>query len=296
MKAGEATSASVEIGSVSGMANSVCLPFQSGSTPKPFQRRLTEHDARYPDFSARHAKRRILCRIMDLTLPTTARPLALVTGRIDRASAMSWPSCSPRTVSIWWSPPTPLWPKRNRRFEGLGAKVETLQADLSTESGVQELYDLVAGRPIDALAANAGHGLGQGFLDQSFDDILHVINTNITGTTRLLHLVGRDMRARGKGQILLTGSIAGLMPGAFAAVYNASKAYVDSFSFALRNELKDTGVSVTVLMPGPTETEFFHRAGLDDTAVGQAKKMDAADVAKIGYHAMQRGEGDVVAA
>ena len=180
-------------------------------------------------------------------------------------------------------------------FERLGATVETLQADLSTGDGVQSLYDLVAGRPVDALAANAGHGLGEGFLDQSFGDILHVINTNITGTTRLLHLVGRNMRARGRGQILLTGSIAGLMPGAFAAVYNASKAYVDSFSFALRNELKDSGVSVTVLMPGPTDTNFFSRAGMQDTVVGRSKKMDPVEVAKIGYHAMQRGEGDVVA-
>lgn len=181
-------------------------------------------------------------------------------------------------------------------FEAHGAQVETRQADLSTEDGVQSLYDLVAGRAVDVLAANAGHGLGRGFLDQAFDDILHVINTNITGTTRLLHLIGRDMRARGRGQILLTGSIAGLMPGSFAAVYNASKAYVDSFSFALRNELKDSGVSVTVLMPGPTDTEFFHRAGQDDTAVGQSKsKMDPARVAEIGYQAMKRGDGDVVA-
>ena len=181
-------------------------------------------------------------------------------------------------------------------FETLGAQVEALQADLSTEDGVQSLYTLVASRPVEVLAANAGHGLGQGFLDQAFDDVLHVINTNITGTTRLLHLIGRDMRARGRGQILLTGSIAGLMPGAFAAVYNASKAYVDSFSFALRNELKDSGVSVTVLMPGPTDTEFFHRAGLDDTAVGRSSaKMDPAKVAEIGYRAMRRGDGDVVA-
>ena len=228
------------------------------------------------------------------TSAETARPLALVTGastgigyelaKLFAADGFDLVIAADNSLA-----------EAKQALEGLGARVETLQADLSTEDGVQSLYGLVAGRPVDALAANAGHGLGQGFLDQKFEDILHVINTNITGTTRLLHLIGRDMRARGKGQILLTGSIAGLMPGAFAAVYNASKAYVDSFSFALRNELKDTGVSVTVLMPGPTETEFFHRAGLDDTVVGQSKKMDAGDVAKIGYHAMQRGEGDVVA-
>lgn len=229
-----------------------------------------------------------------LTAAETARPLALVTGASSGIGYELAKLLASDGFDLIVAADTPL-AEAKQALEGLGASVEPLQADLSTEAGVQELYGLVAGRPVDVLAANAGHGLGQGFLDQDFADILHVINTNITGTTRLLHLIGRDMRARGKGQILLTGSIAGLMPGSFAAVYNASKAYVDSFSFALRNELKDSGVSVTVLMPGPTDTEFFHRAGLDDTAVGEAKKMDAGKVAEIGYHAMKRGDGDVVA-
>ena len=232
--------------------------------------------------------------ITSTTAAETVRPLALVTGASSGIGYELGKLFAADGFDLIVAADTPL-AEAQQAFEALGARVETLQADLSTEDGVQSLYALVAGRPIDALAANAGHGLGDGFLDQDFGDILHVINTNITGTTRLLHLIGRDMRARGRGQILLTGSIAGLMPGSFAAVYNASKAYVDSFSFALRNELKDTGVSVTVLMPGPTETEFFHRAGLDDTAVGQAKKMDAGKVAEIGYHAMKRGDGDVVA-
>ncbi|WP_421729167.1 SDR family NAD(P)-dependent oxidoreductase [Brevundimonas sp.] len=228
-------------------------------------------------------------------MATSARPLALVTGASTGIGYELAKLFASDGFDLVVAADTPLADAKEV-LETLGARVETLQTDLSTEAGVQSLYDLVAGRVIDALAANAGHGLGQAFLDQRFEDVLHVINTNITGTTRLLHLVGRDMRSRGRGQILLTGSIAGLMPGAFAAVYNASKAYVDSFSFALRNELKDTGVSVTVLMPGPTDTEFFHRAGLDDTAVGQStSKMDPAKVAEIGYRAMQRGDGDVVA-
>ncbi len=180
-------------------------------------------------------------------------------------------------------------------FEGVGARVETVQTDLSTEAGVDQLLQLIDSRPVDVLAANAGHGLGKGFLDQDWRDIRHVIDTNITGTTYLLHKLVQEMRVRGAGKVLLTGSIAGLMPGTFQAVYNASKAYVDSFSFALRNELKDSGVSVTVLMPGPTDTEFFERADLMDTMVGQGKKMDPAKVAKIGYEAMKRGDGDVVA-
>src|SRR5437763_1211148 len=99
----------------------------------------------------------------------------------------------------------------------------------------------------------------------------------------------------GSGRILLTGSIAGFMPGTFQAVYNGTKAFIDSFTFALRNELKDSGVTVSVLMPGATETDFFARADMLDTKVGSGKKDDPADVAKVGFKAMMDGEGDVVA-
>ena len=119
---------------------------------------------------------------------------------------------------------------------------------------------------MEALLANAGRGLGKGFLDQDFDDVMRVVNTNITGTIYLIQKVGRDMRARKRGRILITGSIAGFIPGTYQAVYNASKAFLDSFSFALRAELKDAGVTVTCLMPGATETEFFERADMLDTA------------------------------
>ena len=142
--------------------------------------------------------------------------------------------------------------------------------------------------------ANAGHGLGKGFLDQSFDDVRHVIDTNITGTIYLIQKVGRDMRARGRGRILITGSIAGFTPGTYQAVYNGTKAFIDSFSFALRHEVKDRGVTVTCLMPGATETEFFERADMADTKVGRSEKDDPADVARIGFEAMMRGDGDVV--
>lgn len=223
------------------------------------------------------------------------RPLAVVTGASSGIGYELGKLLAEDGYDLVVAADTPL-AEAVQAFEGLGARVEPLHVDLATEAGVQALHGLVAGRQVDVLAANAGHGLGQSFLDQDFDDIRHVISTNITGTLRLLHLLGREMRDRGEGRILLTGSIAGLMPGAFAAVYNASKAFIDSFSFALRNELKDSGVTVTVLMPGPTETEFFHRAGLDDTAVGRSdSKMDAGKVARIGYDALKRGDGDVVA-
>jgi short-subunit dehydrogenase len=176
----------------------------------------------------------------------------------------------------------------------LGVTVQAVETDLATTEGVDELYGAANGRPVDALLANAGHGLGKAFLDQDWDQARHVIDTNITGTVYLVHKVGNDMRARRSGRILFTGSIAGFMPGTFQAIYNGTKAFVDSFSFALRAELKNSGVTVTCLMPGATETDFFERADMLDTKVGQSKKDDPADVARIGYDAMMAGEGDVV--
>jgi short-subunit dehydrogenase len=184
-----------------------------------------------------------------------------------------------------------------RGLDGLGGgSVSGVEADLAKREGVDKLYASLAGRKVDALLANAGHGLGKAFLDQSFEDITHVVNTNITGTLYLIHRIGKDMRDGNAGRILITGSIAGFMPGAFQAVYNGTKAFIDSFSWALRNELKDTNVTVTCLMPGVTDTEFFERANLMDTKVGtQKNKADPSDVARIGFKAMMDGEGDVVA-
>ena len=175
-----------------------------------------------------------------------------------------------------------------------GAEVETVQADLATLEGVDKVYEKIGGRRVDALLANAGRGLGGSFLDQDFQDARYVLDTNVTGTVYLIHKVGRAMRAQGDGRILITGSIAGFMPGSYQAVYNGTKAFLDSFSYALREELKDTKITVTCLMPGATETEFFRRADMMDTKVGTEKKDDAAEVAKNGFAAMMKGEGGVV--
>jgi short-subunit dehydrogenase len=160
--------------------------------------------------------------------------------------------------------------------------------------GVDKLYAAAKGRTVDALLANAGRGLGHAFLDQDFKQARFVIDTNVTGTVYLVHKVGNDMRRRNAGRILITGSIAGFIPGSFQAVYNGSKAFLNSFSFALREELKDTKITVTCLMPGATETDFFERADMMDTSVGTAKKDDAGEVAKIGFDAMMKGESDIV--
>jgi short-subunit dehydrogenase len=178
-----------------------------------------------------------------------------------------------------------------------GVTCRSLQCDLSTRRGVESLIGAAEeiGRPIDAVVANAGIGLGDAFLDQDLDEALKVVHTNVDGTLILLHRLGQVMRSQGQGRILITGSIAGLMPGTFEAVYNGTKAFLDSFSVALNNELKGSGVTVTCLMPGPTETDFFKRGGMADTKVGSGEKQSAAEVAKIGYEAMMSGELEVVA-
>lgn len=179
-------------------------------------------------------------------------------------------------------------------LKDLGVEVRQVDCDLSTQAGVDQLLDAAGSREIDVLVANAGHGLGGAFIDQSPRDWRHVIDTNVTGTLLLIEPIAKAMVARGQGKILITGSIAGHVAGSFHAVYNGTKAFIDSFAAALANELQDTGVTVTCLKPGATETEFFHRAGMDDTKVGQAKKADPADTAKTGWEAMMDGERAVV--
>ena len=175
-----------------------------------------------------------------------------------------------------------------------GVDVREVEADLATQAGVDQLLSAVGERPADVLVANAGHGLGHGFLDQSSDEWMHIINTNVTGTLLLIQPIVRQMVERGEGRVLITGSVAGHLGGAFQAVYNGSKAFIDSFAAALNEELRDSDVTVTCLKPGATETEFFHRAELDDTKVGQAKKDDPADVAQTGWDAMKKGEPAVI--
>jgi short-subunit dehydrogenase len=222
------------------------------------------------------------------------RTLAIVTGASSGIGYHLAEQCAENGFDLLIAADDAAINKAVDDFRALGASVEIIETDLATTNGVDELYEAAKGREVDALLANAGHGLGHAFLDQNFDEARHVLDTNITGTIYLIHKVGRDMRQRGKGRILITGSIAGFMPGTFQAVYNGTKAFMDSFSFALRAELKDSGVTVTCLMPGATDTGFFKRADMEDTKVGAGKKDDPADVAKVGLDAMMKGEGDVV--
>jgi uncharacterized protein len=227
-------------------------------------------------------------------MTSDTRPLAIVTGASAGIGYELAKCCAEQGFDLLIAADQPSINEAAQEFRALGVAVEAVEADLATLDGVDRLYAATHGRAVEALLANAGHGLGHGFLDQDFEAVRHIIDTNITGTLYLIQKVGRDMRARGQGRILITGSVAGFMPGTFQAVYGGTKAFLNSFSFALRNELKDTGVTVTCLMPGATETEFFERADMLDTEVGQQEKDDPADVAKAGFDAMMKGEGDVV--
>jgi short-subunit dehydrogenase len=184
-----------------------------------------------------------------------------------------------------------------REIETLGASVEACQVDLATPEGVEELSRTIASaRPVDAVAINAGVGVGGRFLETPLEDELKLIDLNVRSTVHLAKRVLPAMVARGEGRVLITASIAALAATPYEAVYGASKAFDKSFAASLRNELKDSGVTITTLLPGPTDTNFFHRAGMDDTQVGASeKKADPAQVAKQAFDALMSGKHEIVA-
>ena len=217
----------------------------------------------------------------------TSRPLAVVTGASTGIGYELSSCCAQEGFDPVVVADEPGINKAGKDFEALGAKVAALQADLAEVEGIDKLYALIGNRPIETLFANAGRGLGKGFLDQNFNDVLRVINTNITGTVYLIQKVGKGMRKHRRGRIRITGSIAGFVPGTYQAVYNASKAFLErssrtseSWSLAsCRAQPKRSS------LPAPT---------CSIPRLGQRKKDDAADVARTGFEAMMKGEGDVV--
>jgi short-subunit dehydrogenase len=178
-----------------------------------------------------------------------------------------------------------------------GVDVIEAQVDLAAAAGVEQLYATIQGQPlpVEALALNAGVGVGGPFVETSWEDDRELIALNVVSTTHLAKLVLPAMVARGRGKVLVTASVQSTMPGPYYATYAASKAYVLSFAESIRHELRQSGVTVTALMPGPTDTNFFQRAGIEDTRVGQGKKDDPADVARDGFEALMAGDDHVVA-
>jgi len=226
------------------------------------------------------------------------RPLAVVTGASNGIGYELAKQFAQNGFDLLVTSTGPSINEAAIAFEKLGAKVQTVEADLATHDGVETLYNKIkaTGRSVDAIAINAGVGVGGDFARETdLKDELNLINLNVVSSVHLAKRVLKDMVDRDQGRILFTSSIAALMPGPFEAVYAASKAFLHSFSEALRNELKDTGVTVTSLMPGPTDTNFFHRAQMDDTKAGADPKDDPAMVAKQGFEALMAGKDSIVA-
>ncbi|MDY0885657.1 SDR family NAD(P)-dependent oxidoreductase [Dongia soli] len=224
-------------------------------------------------------------------------PLAVVTGASSGIGYELAKICAQRGFDLAIAADEPAIHTVADELRKLGGKaVDAVETDLATMEGVDEFHRAIQAmqQPVAALLANAGHGLGHAFLDQDFTRAKHIVDTNITGTIYLIHLIGKEMRRNKDGRILITGSIAGYIPGSYQAVYNGTKAFIDNFSFALREELKDSRVTVTCLMPGATDTNFFRRAEMLDTEIGRGEKDSAAEVAEAGFEAMMKGEGDIV--
>ncbi len=228
---------------------------------------------------------------------SSTRPLAVVTGASSGIGHELAKQFAQNGFDLVVASTGPSINEAAQAFERLGANVQTVQADLATYDGVETLYNQIkaTGRPVDAIAINAGVGVGGPFTDTDLQEELNLIELNVASTVHLAKRVVKDMVDRGSGKVLFTSSIASQAPQPFQAVYAASKSFIQSFSEAIRNELKDTGVTITALMPGATETNFFHRAGLDDTKVGADKKDDPAEVAKQGFEALMAGKDSTLA-
>jgi short-subunit dehydrogenase len=234
---------------------------------------------------------------MEALEETTTSPLALVTGASSGIGFELARQFAEHGFDLIVVADGPDIEQAARSLAHTGVTVFPVQSDLATPEGIEDLYDTIDGlaRPIDAAAINAGVGVGGDFRDTDLASELRLIDLNCRGTVHLAKWLVEDMSERGAGRLLFTSSIAALMPGPYEAVYAASKAFVYSFAQALRNELKDSGVSVTALMPGPTETNFFVRAEMEDTKVGASDKDDPADVARQGFEALMDGKDHVVA-
>jgi uncharacterized protein len=234
-----------------------------------------------------------------MSAPTTGRPLAVVTGASSGIGYELAKQFAEHGYDLLIAAEDAGIEEaaKDLRRDGQN-QVRAVRVDLATYEGVEQLYAAIreTGRPLAAIAINAGRGLGGDFTRETdLAEELNIIDVNVTSTVHLAKRVLPDLVARDEGRVLFTSSIASTMPGSYQAVYNASKSFVQSFSEAVRNELKDTGVTVTALMPGPTDTNFFERADMMDTKVGAGPKDDPAKVAEQGFEALMKGDDHVVA-
>ncbi|WP_329200738.1 MULTISPECIES: SDR family NAD(P)-dependent oxidoreductase [unclassified Streptomyces] len=227
----------------------------------------------------------------------THRPLAVITGASSGIGLELARVCAGHGYDLLVTAEDGGLALAAEELREQGTDVTAVRADLALYDGVETLCRAISGtgRPVSALALNAGVGSGGAFLDTDLSDDARVIDLNVTATVHLAKRLLPEMVARGSGRVLITSSIASTMPGPYQAVYNASKSFLQSFSQALADELKGTGVTVTSLMPGATATDFFRRAHMLDTRVGRAKKDNPALVAEQGFRAMTEGRQKIVA-
>jgi uncharacterized protein len=228
----------------------------------------------------------------------TDRPLALVTGASSGIGLELARQFVAHDFDVILNAEDDELAAAEASLAGSGGNVRSVTADLSSYDGAERLVSAVTagGRPLDAVALNAGIGVNGDFTrDIPLEDDLRLIAVNVTAVVHLAKRLLPAMVERGAGRVLITSSVAATMPGPYYATYAASKAFLQSFAQAIRFELKDTGVTVTALQPGPTDTEFFDRAGMDDTKVADADKDDPATVARQGFEAMLAGDDHVIA-
>jgi short-subunit dehydrogenase len=226
-------------------------------------------------------------------MTTTPRPLAAITGAATGIGLELARCCAAHGYDLLITADEPRIYEAAHELRGMEVRVGVLQTDLATRAGVDRFYAAAQGRPIEALFANAGRGLSGAFLDQPFDELRRIIEMNVTGTVYLVHKVAFDMRARGHGRILLTGSFAAFLPHTLQAVYDGTRAFLDAFTAALCAELRDSGVIVTCLGPATIGAELCERAGVAHTPLGTQAAADAA-MARAGFAAIRNGEGGVL--
>ena len=229
---------------------------------------------------------------------SAARPLAVVTGASTGIGRALAGELADRGFDLVVAADESRIEDAARELGG-NTHAVSVRADLATSDGVEELHRRIRelDRPVAVAALNAGIGTNGRFDQSSLEDDLRVVDLNVRSVVHLAKLLVRDMLASGGGRLLVTSSVAAVAPGPYQATYSASKAFVHSFAVAIGHELKDTGVTVTSLMPGPTDTDFFARADMeDDTRLGRLEhKDDPAEVAKDAVDAVLDGRSSVVA-
>jgi uncharacterized protein len=227
---------------------------------------------------------------------TELRPLAVVTGASSGIGYALAKVFAENGFDLVIAAENPGIVDAGNAFRTLGVNVETVQVDLSTDEGVDLLYQKIKslGKHVHSIAINAGVGLGGEFIKTDLKREMNMVRLNVISTMHLAKHVLRDMVAHGSGRVLFTSSVAAEMPGPYFAVYAATKAFIQSFSEALRLEVKDSGVSITALQPGPTDTGFFERANMLETKAARSKKDQPFDVAEEAFDALMAGRDHVV--